>query len=141
MEANMSKTNSIATLATVIALALGAPAFAAGNNVSADQLRAEKIIGSSVYDRDNQDVASVKDLILDRNGKVADVVLTYGATVGIGGKYVAVSFSDLKFDNNRWTIDKTKDQLNAMPPYKIEESSTGPSETTAPPTGGSGGQN
>lgn len=137
----MSKTNTIATLATVMALALGAPAFAAGNNVGTDQLRANKIIGSSVYDRDNQDVASVKDIILDSNGKVADVVLTYGATVGLGGKYVAVAFSELKFDNNRWTVDKTKDQLNALPAYKIEDSTIVPSATpseSAPPPSGSG---
>ncbi|MEI9984536.1 MAG: PRC-barrel domain-containing protein [Aliidongia sp.] len=58
-------------------------------------MRADKIIGAAVYDRHNQDVASVKDLVLDQDGKIADVVLICGATAGIGGKYVAVNFATL----------------------------------------------
>ena len=82
-----------------------------------DKLRAAKIIGSTVYDRQNQDVGSVKDVLLDHGGKVQSVVLDVGAFLGMGGKYVTVSLSDLKTDNNRLTLDQTKDQLKAAPEF------------------------
>lgn len=123
-------------LALVMAASLGAGAFAAGAMIQPDQLRANKIIGSSVYDRENQDVASVKDLVLDKDGKVSTVVLTYGSTAGIGGKYIAIDFNNLKFDHNRLTVDQTKAQLAAMPAYQLEDKNTGAGEGAVPPTGG-----
>ena len=123
-------------LALVMAASIGAGAFAAGAMIQPDQMRANKIIGSSVYDRENQDVASVKDLILDKTGKVATVVLNYGSTAGIGGKYIAVDFNNLKFDNNRLMVDQTKAQLAAMPTFQLEDKNTGAGEGAVPPTGG-----
>ena len=54
------------------------------------QIRATQMDGATVYDTQNQKVGDVKDIILDRDGKVAAVVLDVGAFLGIGGKYVAV---------------------------------------------------
>jgi sporulation protein YlmC with PRC-barrel domain len=132
----MTKIIAATGLAVVMAVSVGAGAFAADTMIQADQMRANKIIGASVYDRQNQDVASVKDLILDKNGKVADVVLSYGSTAGIGGKYVAVPFASLKLDNNRLTLDQTKQQLAAMPQYQLEDKTTGSGEGAVPATGG-----
>jgi sporulation protein YlmC with PRC-barrel domain len=111
-------------------------ASAADSTIKSDQVRASKIEGTAVYDVQNEEVASVKDLILDKSGKVDDVVLSYGTTLGVGGKYVAVAFDTLKFDNNRLTIDKTKQQLDAMPSYTLEDTNTGAGEGPVPPTGG-----
>ena len=47
-------------LAVLMATSVGSSAFAADTMIQADQMRANKIIGASVYDRQNQDVASVK---------------------------------------------------------------------------------
>src|SRR5437763_2892705 len=89
------------------------------------QIRATQMDGATVYDTQNQKVGDVKDIILDRDGKVAAVVLDVGAFLGIGGKYVAVSMNDLKItqDNNsnkpRFTVDMTKDQLKAAQAYDL----------------------
>src|SRR5881275_2339908 len=66
------------------------------------QIRATQMDGSTVYDTQNQKVGDIKDIILDRDGKVAAVVLDVGAFLGIGGTNVAVSMNDLKItqDNN-----------------------------------------
>src|SRR5947208_15143846 len=84
------------------------------------QIRATQMDGSTVYDTQNQKVGDVKDIILDRDGKVAAVVLDVGAFLGIGGKNVAVSMNDLKItqDNNnsnkpRFTGDMKKEQQTA----------------------------
>jgi sporulation protein YlmC with PRC-barrel domain len=131
----MNKLIATTGLAAVLAMSAGA-ALAADMSIRNDEVRANKIIGTAVYDRQNEDVASVKDLILDKDGKVADVVLSYGSTAGIGGKYIAVSYSSLKFNNNRLTLDQTKDQLAAMPAYQLEDKNTGAGEGAVPPTGG-----
>jgi sporulation protein YlmC with PRC-barrel domain len=111
-------------------------ALAANTTISPNEVRAEKLIGASVYDRSNQDVASVADLVLSKSGKVDNVVLNYGSVAGVGGKYVAISYSNLKFDNDRIAVDMTKDQLAAMPTYQLENSNTGAGEASVPPTGG-----
>ncbi len=132
----MNKFIAATGLALVMAASSGGSAFAADTMVQPDQMRANKIIGTAVYDRQNQDVASVKDLILDKDGKISSVVLSYGSTVGIGGKYVAVSFANLKFNNNRLTLDQTKEQLASLPPFQLEDKTTGAGEGAVPPTGG-----
>ncbi len=131
----MNKLIAATGLAAVLAVSAGA-AMAADMSIRNDEVRANKIIGTAVYDRQNEDVASVKDLILDKDGKVANVVLSYGSTAGIGGKYVAVSYSSLKFNNNRLTLDQTKDQLAAMPAFQLEDKNSGAGEGPVPPTGG-----
>jgi hypothetical protein len=51
--------------------------------------------------------------------------------LGMGGKSVAVKLSDLKTDNNRMTLDRTKEQLQQMANYRLENRNTGAGSTTA----------
>jgi len=88
--------------------------------VQPDQMRASKLIGSSVYDVQNQDIGSVKDLVLTKGGEVSAVVIDVGSFLGMGGKYVAVSMNDLKTSNDRLTLGRTKDQLKSAPAFQLE---------------------
>jgi sporulation protein YlmC with PRC-barrel domain len=108
----------------------------AGEGIHTDQIRASKMIGSSVYDLQNRNIGKVRDLVLDRDGKVAAVVVDVGTFLGMGGKTVAVQLSDLKTDNNRLTLDRTKEQLQQMANYRLENRSTGAGSTTSPVHGG-----
>src|SRR5438045_9230588 len=63
------------------------------------QIRATQMDGSTVYDTQNQKVGDIKDIILDRDGKVAAVVLDGGAFLGMGGKYAAVAMTNLRVTN------------------------------------------
>jgi sporulation protein YlmC with PRC-barrel domain len=105
-------------------------------SIQPDQIRATKMIGSTVYDVENRDIGSVRDLILDRDGRVADVVIDVGSFLGVGGKDVAVRLSALKTDNNRLTLDLTKGQLQQMAEYHLTDQNTGAGATTSPATGG-----
>jgi sporulation protein YlmC with PRC-barrel domain len=105
-------------------------------SIQPDQVRASKMIGNSVYDVQNRDIGSVKDLVLDRDGRVAEVVVDVGSFLGIGGKYVAVPPSDITTDNNRLTLDRTKEQLQQMAEYHLQNQSTGAGTTPSPVTGG-----
>lgn len=96
-----------------------------------DQIRAEKFIGSTVYDVQNRNIGKVKDMLFDKSGRVDAVVVDVGAFLGMGGKLVAVALKDIKMDNNRLTMDMTKEQLQSAQAFKFNETeSTG---TSRPP--------
>lgn len=96
-----------------------------------DQVRASKFIGSTVYDVQNRNIGDVKDLLFDKSGKIDQAVVDVGSFLGMGGKFVAVPLQDIKMNNNRLTLDMTKEQLKSARAFKFNETeSTG---TSAPP--------
>jgi sporulation protein YlmC with PRC-barrel domain len=113
-----------------------AAANRAEETIQADQIRASRMIGSTVYDVQNRNIGKVRDLVLDRDGKIAAVVVDVGTSLGMGGKSVAVKLSDLKMDNNRITLDRTKEQLQQMANYRLENRNTGAGSTASPVHGG-----
>jgi sporulation protein YlmC with PRC-barrel domain len=113
-----------------------AAANRAEETIQADQIRASRMIGSTVYDVQNRNIGKVRDLVLDRDGKIAAVVVDVGTFLGMGGKSVAVKLSDLKMDNNRITLDRTKEQLQQMANYRLENRNTGAGSTASPVHGG-----
>src|ERR1700674_5845019 len=104
----------------------------AEETIQSDQIRASKMIGSAVYDVQNRKIGKVHDLVLDRDGKIAAVVVDVGTFLGMGGKSVAVQLSDLKTDNNRLTLDRTKHKLQQMANYRLETRSPGAASTPSP---------
>jgi len=108
----------------------------AEETIKSDQIRGSKMIGSTVYDVQNRNIGKVRDLVLDKDGKVATVVIDVGTFLGMGGKSVGVKLSDLKTDNNRITLDRTKEQLQQMANYRLENRTTGAGSTASPVHGG-----
>jgi sporulation protein YlmC with PRC-barrel domain len=103
----------------------------------AGQIRATQMNGATVYDAQGKNIGAVKDIILDKQGKVAAVVLDVGSFLGVGGKHVAVAMNDLKidFDNNnkpKFSVDMTKDQLKAAQGFDLSEK-TATTGTSTPP--------
>jgi len=141
------------TAAVALALAATAPvayaqtsathdtrAVAANNalphGIQTDEIRASKMIGSAVYDVQNRKIGSVNDVILNKDGKIDAVVIDVGSFLGMGGKNVAVLPSDIKTDHNRLTLDRTKEQLQQMASYNLEDRNTGAGSSTSPVEGG-----
>ena len=54
----------------------------------------------------------------------------------MGGKYIAVPLTDIKTDHNRLTLDRTKEQLQQMAQYRLEDKNSGAGTSTSPPEGG-----
>jgi sporulation protein YlmC with PRC-barrel domain len=106
------------------------------HGIQPDELRASKMIGSAVYDVQNRKIGSVADVILNKDGRVDAVVIDVGSFLGMGGKHVAVSPSEIKTDNNRLTLDRTKEQLQQMANYELENRNTGAGSSTSPVHGG-----
>src|SRR5215469_11240358 len=108
----------------------------ANNTIQPNEIRASKMLGSTVYDLQNRNIGSVKDLVLNKDGKVDAAVVDVGSFLGMGGKLVAVPISDIKTDNNRLTLDRNKEQLQQMAAYDLENKNTGAGTSTSPVTGG-----
>ena len=104
--------------------------------IQSDEVRASKMIGTAVYDLQNRDIGKVSDLVLNKDGAVDVVVLDVGSFLGMGGKYVGIPISDIKTNNNRLTLDRSKEQLQQMAAYQLENPDTGAGTSTSPTTGG-----
>jgi sporulation protein YlmC with PRC-barrel domain len=146
-EENMSNPTRTAIFAAIIAAAApGAYAqtrampetstAVTSHIIQSDEVRASKMIGSTVYDLQNRNIGKVSDLVLNKNGTVDVVVVDVGSFLGMGGKYVAIPLNDIKTDNNRLTLDRTKEQLQQMAAYELENPDTGAGSSTSPATGG-----
>ena len=48
-----------------------------------------------MYNEANEKIGDVNDVILDRSGKVSNVILGVGGVLGLGEHYVAVPFDKL----------------------------------------------
>ena len=136
-----TSSSSTSSPSTSASSASNSPTHVTATQLQPGQIRATQMDGATVYDTQNQKVGDVKDIILDRDGKVAAVVLDVGAFLGIGGKYVAIGMNDLKItqDNNnsnkpRFTVDMTKDQLKSAQAYDLNGNGHNASSgsTTAP---------
>ena len=86
------------------------------------EMRASKLIGADVRNTANEDVGEVNEVILDKDGRVAAVVLGVGGFLGMGERDVAVEFKSLRFAEKDGTptitIDATKDALKSAPEWK-----------------------
>ena len=109
---------------------------AGSDMIKPDQMRASKLIKASVYDVHNRKIGSVQDLVVDKDGQVDAVVVDVGSFLGMGGKDVAVKMSDIKTDNNRLTLDRSKEQLQQAANYVLRDTNTGAGTSTSPVHGG-----
>jgi hypothetical protein len=101
------------------------------------EIRASKLIGTTVVNTANETVGDINEVILGKDGKVAAVVLGIGGFLGMGEREVAVDFSSLKLtqDGNKTvvTINATKDVLKNAPEWKWAGDRSGTTGTGSPP--------
>ena len=134
-------------LATAVAISmLVSTAALAQTQTASDkgQWQASKLIHMNVYNAQNEKIGDIKELMLDKNGKVSTVAIGVGG-LGMGERDVAVKFDQLKWSNDppksassaagtttgsaqsqanrdrnypdHAVLDATKDQLKAMPQF------------------------
>jgi sporulation protein YlmC with PRC-barrel domain len=91
------------TLLTGAAVAQNATTDRSNTNTAAahrdGQWRASKVIGINVYNDNNEKIGDIEELIVDKSGKVENVVLGVGGFLGMGEHYVAVPMEKLKWVN------------------------------------------
>jgi len=83
-------------------------------NASATGLwQGSKLIGLNVYNDKNEKIGDIKQLMVDKSGKIADVVVGVGGFLGMGERDVAVKFSEIKWSDQ--PIRNTTSSNNQRP--------------------------
>ena len=70
--------------------------------------RASELVGVNVYNDANEKIGDINDVILDKAGKVENVILGVGGFLGMGEHYVAVGNDKLKWSNEPPRVDHGK---------------------------------
>ncbi len=88
----------------------------------AGDIRAEELVGTTVYGANDADLGEIGDVVLTQDGKVDAVIIDVGGFLGIGEKEVAVGMDNLAFmtdkDGNKYLYTTfTKEQLDAAAAY------------------------
>lgn len=91
----------------------------------ASDIRAEEMIGTTVYGADDANVGQIGDVVLTDDGQVDAYIVDVGGFLGIGAKEVAVGSDNLAFmtdaDGNKYLYtDFSKEQLEAAAAYDAE---------------------
>ena len=126
--------------AAAIAALLSTAAFAQNSSQTATskgEWQSSKLIHMNVYNGQNEKIGDIKELMLDKSGKIANVVIGVGGFLGAGEHDVAVKFDELRWSNGAATtgsaasepkksvrtypdhavLNATKDQLKSMPNF------------------------
>jgi hypothetical protein len=104
---------------TTTARSMPSPNLAVATVKLENGTRASKIIGAAVFNDQNQQVGTVDDIILNADDKAVLAVISVGGFLGVGGKLVAVAYTQLHEDNAGKVVlpDASKDALNRMPSF------------------------
>ncbi|MBL8710125.1 MAG: PRC-barrel domain-containing protein [Rhodospirillaceae bacterium] len=108
-----------------------------------NEMRAESLIGASVFSAEGEDVGKIKDILFDTSGGATGVVLSVGGVMGIGSKEVGLTWQeiDMRPQPELVRIQYTKEQLEAAPTFKSHEAQEAEAtrqrnESVLPPAGG-----
>ena len=135
----MSKTTMSAAIALMMAtgMAMAEAQTVMANRPLPGQVRLSEMTGADVYDNQNKNVGSIKDIILDPDGRVAAVVLNVKGALGLSRRYVALGVGDLKISNSapkpRFTVGLSRDQLRTAQTYDLHEAKLNGTSTPPPP--------
>jgi sporulation protein YlmC with PRC-barrel domain len=110
--------------AAALACAITAPVYAQGLTPGSTQamaehsLRASKLVGTSVFNEQDQNIGSIVEIMVDDKTGMATAILSVGNFVGGGQKMVEVPITHIKLmGTSAMMAGATKQMLAAMPSY------------------------
>lgn len=90
--------------------------------------RASKVVGLNVYNNNNDNIGSINDLLMDKNGAIKAAVVGVGGFLGMGEHLVAIPFDKIKFVNEPVASGSAS---NAPAPNRPASTTTTGSATTS----------
>jgi sporulation protein YlmC with PRC-barrel domain len=128
----LASTAAMLALTTTVAIAQAPqrPAGSAAATLSSIPVNSATVTHwhkQNVYDPSDNKIGEVNDVLIDRNGKAAALIIGVGGFLGIGEKDVAVPFNAVRVttkDNNKWylVMNTTKDALKGAKGFKYDRS-------------------
>lgn len=99
--------------------------------------RASKLVGVDVYNDANEKIGDISEIILDKSGKVANVIIGVGGFLGMGEHYVAVGYDKLKWvDEPVRSAGTAADRPAAAPTTSVDSNARTASDGNARTTTG-----
>lgn len=83
---------------------------------------ASRLIGTTVYNNQNESIGEIEDLVVDNGRTVSGIVVSVGGFLGVGESHVALDPTSvvLSHKDNEWKafVDTNKENLNGAPKFK-----------------------
>lgn len=97
------------------------PQVAATAETESD-IRASALVGTNIYNAQNETVGEIEDIILDQSHKMKAVIVSVGGFLGLGSRYVAVAPEQIMMTRDgaktmRITMNTTRDQMKQAPEF------------------------
>ncbi|WP_374377264.1 PRC-barrel domain-containing protein [Dongia sp.] len=101
----------------------------------ANEVRAESLIGTTVFSPEGEKVGTVKDILFDTNGQATGLVLSVGGIMGLGAKSVGLTWDEVEVqpEPKLLQVNYSEEQLEAAPSFKTQEAQQAESNTQIPP--------
>jgi sporulation protein YlmC with PRC-barrel domain len=82
----------------------------------------------NVYDQADSKIGEIADVLVDKEGRIAALIVSVGGFLGVGEKDVSVPFNAVKATqkDNKWhlVMNTNKDALKTAPGYRYDKTST-----------------
>src|SRR5262245_33460951 len=99
------------------------------HTAAARPMARSQFIGQQVTNNAGETIGNINDLLFEKSGRIANVVIGVGGFLGIGEKNVAIAYGALGItaDANGkrvLTLETSKERLRAAPDFKATEKTT-----------------
>jgi hypothetical protein len=109
-------------------MSMGTPTDSSATAPATDEITrliaADKVNGTSVYNRQGEHLGTIEDVMLDKvSGQVAYAVMGFGGFLGIGERYHPLPWSVLAYDTRMggYVVDLDRDRLAGAPTFAANE--------------------
>ena len=88
---------------------------AASNTSFHGDWRASKVVGLNVYNEKNENVGSINDLLMDKEGNVKAAVISVGGFLGMGSRLIALPLDKVKFSETPVPLPRPRSAATCRP--------------------------
>lgn len=95
-------------------------------------IKLDDLEDTTIVNRQDEEIGSISDVILDQQGRVAAVVVTTGGVMGIGGETKALAWDDVQIsaksdedDEYKVVVSMSEDELGNLPDFEAERRTSG----------------
>lgn len=89
------------------------------------EVTSSKLVGKNLYNKQNENVGEIEDLVIDQGKTVTGVVVSVGGFLGMGERYVLVDPSSIflhRADGKlKAMVDADKDAVKNAPEFKYDK--------------------
>ncbi len=96
-----------------------------------NHIKLNDLEGTSIVNRQDEEIGSVADVVLDREGRVAAVLVNSGGVMGIGGTTKALSWNDVDVraksdedDEYKIVVNMNEAEFDNLPEFEAERRTT-----------------